>query len=251
MKVRMAVTMIVVVALTMIGALAAPKAASQPTPTPAAAGSGGGWIHHRVSSATMKIIKAGAHARNSTNSKYLDHRQAKKAFGGMEIIYRRRFEAGWRKGGGHLTHISARESRAMSKIVRSLRPRSVRNGQAIAVPMSPNCRGTTKTVNGHAQGNAVFFKSIMHQWFNSCDTNKIRYGYETCAAGYGLGMVLVGGTPWMKVLMAIGVFICTVNTGEVIAAQNNSSLNAVIIDTTFKNNPAPVAPEVWAEVRPQ
>lgn len=242
---------ITVAAIALIPGLISPAAShASPTATPLSSSSGRpGYVHHQVSNWTLRIIRAGAKSRVSTNSRWINHRKVRKYFGSM-ITNRRRFEAGWRKGGGHITNISAAESRAVNRVKNSLTARTMRS-QAAQPMLSPNCRGTTKTVDGQIAGNPVFFKSITHQWFNSCDTTKIKYGYESCAAGYGLGMVLVGGNKWMMVLMAIGVFICTVGTAEVSAAQDNSNLNAVIIDTTFKNQAPDIAPEVWSRVRPQ
>lgn len=240
---------ITVAALALLAGLISPAAshANPVTPTPLSSSSGHtGYVHHQVSQWNLRIIRAGAKSRTSTKSRWIDHRKVRKYFGSM-VTNRRRFEAGWRKGGGHITNISTAESKAVNRI--KLVARTMRS--QVAHPMSPNCRGTTKTINGQIRGNPVFFKSITHQWFNSCDTNRIKYGYEGCAAGYGLGMVLVGGNKWMQVLMAIGVFICSVDTAEVSTAQDNSNLNAVIIDTTFKNQSPDVAPEVWSRVRPQ
>lgn len=207
------------------------------------------WVHYTASHTKLAVASMSAKTRNSTDTNTVDYRKAIAYFktsSSNHTTWRRQWGAGWLDGGGKISHITAGELKKVKAVRSSLRALV----QAGAQPFSPNCKGINKVTNPHNQGTGPIFTSTTSYYFNSCRTNGLIADAGVCAAALAFGSIAAGKNPWIKALIAMGIFICAATTAQVTAAKSNSSVGSIIIDVSFKNDLVTTG-QTWAKVRPQ
>ncbi len=155
-----------------------------------------------------------------------------------EVSWRRQMAAGARWGGARITNISSAENAAVNAIIRA----NFNNGgcpqcrsdqppgdrMLMKDPPSPSCgtgrSATVTTPNGERWKQTVFL--------NSCQTNNLLAGYETCALYVGLFATSVFVKD-KSVGTAIGLFAAICGTYRIWlgTARDNSDVRAIGIRT--------------------
>ncbi len=143
--------------------------------------------------------EGGAGQEEGRSGRTLDYRDAKKEFG-KKVSWRRQFAAGWKLGGGKLTHVSKAETKAISKTRKRYQPPApVLDARLLQA--APNCRGRT--------GHELHPGTDYYHWdyFNSCQTNKIIRNLTWCLGGAGF-IGTVAGNPGVAAIMALFMAMC-------------------------------------------
>jgi len=204
----------------------------------------------RVSVKQYKAMKKVVRVKRKADGRTLDYREAKKEFG-KKVSWRRQFAAGWKLGGGELTHVSKAETKAISKTRKRYQPPAPPL-DARLLQAAPNCRGRT--------GHELHPGTDYYHWdyFNSCQTNKIIRNLTWCLGGAGF-VGTVAGNPGVGAIMALFMFMCGGAVAWIAAPQADSDLNAIIVKNgdivkVEPKNPTPQNPvryQVPVRISPQ
>ena len=212
----------------------------------------------KVSVARYNTIKIAAKLKGQTKGKTLDYRKAVKAFGegASRTSWRREYAAGWKLGGGKISHVSKAELKKIDQERKEHQPRSSAklSSSADLKAKAPNCSGRS----GYVKKNYHTDDWPNWSYFNSCQTNKLIRNFTWCAGGAGLIAAMIAH-PGVSAIMALFVFGCGGSAGWISTAASNSTLNAMIVKTGdivkyYPEKPTPTNPtryQVPVKVVPQ
>lgn len=172
------------------------------------------WYWRHASATEWKYIKLARATHDANDSGTLNYRIAKRKFG-SHVSWRRQYAAGWKIAGGRISHISSAELSKVKAVMNKYR----RTAASFSVqPMATNCHGVTKKTG----------TSPWKYYLNSCDTNKLYEYLGLCGIAGGLVARFVPrvGT----VIGPLMIAACGAIGLQIVTAQNNSTLHAIIIE---------------------
>jgi hypothetical protein len=191
-----------------------PAWAAQPKQSPTAPDQAGRSAppnpkHHKfsqLSKSEKAAIKLAARLdAKATKGRVLDYKRANKYDRG-EVLFRRKFTAGWLSTGGKVVNISRNERKKVHRFIPKGDKYWMLPKNSFGVPQ---CSGKTKYVQRGRVGRPGY---RAESWYNSCDTAKLLWVY-------GATSLLLGGVAMyppitavagpMSVLMGLGVLYVT------------------------------------------